>query len=263
MTSTWASDPGPCGATEVTRDAFLGGRLTLCQPARGYRAGVDPVLLAAATPARPGQSVLDLGCGVGAALFRLAARVPGLDLTGVELQPDYAALARDNAAENGIAARIEAADLRALPRALRDRAFEQVIANPPYFDRRQGTASGAAGRETAFGGDTPLADWIETATRRLAPKGYLTLVQKADRLPELLGAMDHRLGSVTVWPVAGRAGRAADRVLVCARKEGRAPFRLRAPLILHAGAAHGSDAEDYTAQIRAVLRDGAALPMVG
>jgi tRNA1(Val) A37 N6-methylase TrmN6 len=261
MTSTWASDPG--GAAGVTRDAFLGGRLTLCQPERGYRAGVDPVLLAAATPARPGQSVLELGCGVGAALFCLGVRVPGLDLTGVELQPAYAALARDNAARNGLAARIEVADLRELPRTLRDRAFDQVMANPPYFDRRQGTASGAAGREVALGGDTPLADWIETATRRLAPKGYLTLVQKADRLPEVLGAMDHRLGSVTVWPVAGRAGRAADRVLVSARKDGRAPFRLRAPLVLHEGPAHGRDAEDYTPQIRTVLRDGAALPLIG
>ncbi|HKL70074.1 tRNA1(Val) (adenine(37)-N6)-methyltransferase [Salibaculum sp.] len=263
MTSTSASDPGTGDAAGMTRDAFLGGRLTLIQPARGYRAGVDPVLLAAAIPARAGQSVLDLGCGVGAALFCLATRVPGLTLTGVELQPDYAALARDNAALNGFDARIEAVDLRALPRDLRDRAFDHVIANPPYFDRRQGTASAVAGRETACGGDTPLSDWIETATRRLAPRGYLTLVQKADRLPELLGAMDHRLGSITVWPVAGRAGRPADRVLICARKEGRAPFRLLAPLVLHAGPTHDSDAEDHTEQVHEVLRNGAALPMIG
>lgn len=247
---------------DVTRDAFLGGRLVLQQPRRGYRAGVDPVLLAAATPARPGQSVLELGCGVGAALFCLATRVPQLDLTGIELQPDYADLACRNATENGIAARIETADLRALPCDLRDRSFHHVIANPPYFDRRLGTASDTAGRETAFGGDTPLGDWLDVATRRLAPKGYLTLIQKADRLPDLLAAMDHRLGSVVVRPIAGRAARGADRVLISARKEGRARFRLLAPLILHDGPEHDADADDYTDEIRAVLRDGAALPII-
>ncbi|PWG16540.1 tRNA1(Val) (adenine(37)-N6)-methyltransferase [Salibaculum griseiflavum] len=247
---------------DVTRDAFLGGRLVLHQPRRGYRAGVDPVLLAAATPARSGHSVLELGCGVGAALFCLAARVPDLDLTGVEFQPDYADLARRNATDNRISARIETADLRALPADLRNRSFDHVIANPPYFDRRLGTSSDTAGREMAFGGDTPLRDWLDVATRRLAPKGYLTLIQKADRLPDLLTAMDDRLGSVVIRPIAGRAGRDADRVLVSARKEGRAPFRLCAPLILHDGPEHGADAEDYTAEIRAVLRDGAALPII-
>ena len=263
MTSTSASDPGPIGTAQLTHDAFLGGRLTLLQPARGYRAGVDPVLLAAATPARPGQSVLELGSGVGAALFCLAARVPQLALTGVELQPDYADLARRNATANGIPARIVAGDLRALPGDLRARGFDHVIANPPYFDRRRGTASDRTGRETALGGDTPLRDWLDVAARRLSPKGYLTLIQKADRLPDILAAMDHRLGSLVVRPIAGRAGRDADRVLVSARKEGRARFRLLAPLILHDGPEHGADAEDYTAEIRAVLRDGAALPMIG
>jgi tRNA1Val (adenine37-N6)-methyltransferase len=46
---------------ETTFDAFLGGRITLEQPTKGYRAGVDPVLLAASVPARAGQSVLELG----------------------------------------------------------------------------------------------------------------------------------------------------------------------------------------------------------
>lgn len=82
------------GSTDTTDNGFLGGRLQLLQPRRGYRAGLDPVLLAASVAARPGQAVLELGCGVGTALLCLGARVPGLSLTGVELQPDYAALAR-------------------------------------------------------------------------------------------------------------------------------------------------------------------------
>ena len=58
-------------STETTDNAFLGGRVQLLQPRRGYRAGVDPVLLAAAVAARPGEAVLELGCGVGTALLCL------------------------------------------------------------------------------------------------------------------------------------------------------------------------------------------------
>ena len=113
-------------------DGFLGGRLRIAQPVRGYRAGADAVMLAAACPARPGESVLELGCGAGVALLCLGARVPGLALTGLELQPAYAALARRNAAANGIAARVAEGDLAHMPALLRGESFDHVIANPPY-----------------------------------------------------------------------------------------------------------------------------------
>lgn len=248
------------GAEALTRDAFLGGRVMAWQPAQGFRAGVDSVMLAAGVPARPGQSVLELGCGAGVAALCLAARVPGLRLTGVELQAGYAALAARNGTEAGIAFEVATADLRALPAPLRRRAFDHVMANPPFFDRRRSREADDPGREVAHGGPTPLADWVNVAARRLGSGGWFTLIQRIERLPEVLGALDHRLGSVTVLPLAGRAGRRADRFVLRARKGGRAPFRLAAPLILHDGPRHLQDGEDYSAIARAVLRDAAALP---
>lgn len=248
-------------AFDTTRDAFLGGRLMLEQPAKGYRAGVDPVLLAAAVPARSGDSVLELGCGTGAALLCLGVRVTGLDLCGVEMQPAYADLCRANAAANAIRATIWTADLRQPPAALRALSFDHVIANPPYFNRAAGSQSGQPDRDIAFGGDTPMADWVEAATRRLKPKGHLTLIQKADRLRDVLAGMDSRLGSIVVHPVTGRTGRDADRILITARKGGGAALRLAAPIVLHAGNTHLRDGDDYAPAIRAVLREGAALPL--
>ena len=55
--------------SEIVEDAFLGERLRIRQPATGYRAGSDPVFLAASVPALPGQSVLELGTGAGTALL--------------------------------------------------------------------------------------------------------------------------------------------------------------------------------------------------
>ncbi len=244
---------------DLTRDAFLGGRLHLWQPRRGYRAGLDPVLLAAAVPAAPGQSVLDLGTGTGAALLCLGRRVPGLDLSGVELQPGYAMLAARNAAEAGLAAEIVTGDIGAMPAGLRARRFDHVLSNPPYFDRRKGTAARDADREAALGERLGLDGWVEAGSRRLLPRGRMTLIQKADRLPDLLTAMAGRLGSLVLRPIRPREGRDATLILVSGIKGGRAPARIAASLVLHAGAAHGGNGDGFSPSARAILRDGAAL----
>ncbi len=243
---------------ELSHDAFLCGRLHLWQPLKGYRAATDPVLLAAACPAEAGQTVLDLGCGAGAAALCLGARVPGLVLSGLELQPDYAALARRNAAGNGQAMQVHEGDLAHMPAALRV-DFDHVIANPPYYPRG-GTASPAQGRAVAMQvAATPLAGWVAAAARRLRPGGWLTMIFGADGLPEVLGALAPRLGSAAVLPLAAREGRAALRVILRARKGGRGAFRLLAPFVIHQGAAHDGDRESYTPRANAVLRQAAPL----
>lgn len=241
----------------LSHDAFLCGRLHLWQPLKGYRAATDPVLLAAACPAEPGQSVLDLGCGAGAAALCLGARVPDLRLAGLELQPEYAELARRNAAGNGISLQVEEGDLAHMPRALR-LDFDHVIANPPYY-AKGGTPSPRKVRATAMQVETPLADWVQAAARRLRPGGWLTMIFGTDGLPEVLGALSPRLGSAMVLPLAARQGRAALRVILRARKGGKAPFRLLAPFVIHGGAAHDGDRESYTPRANQVLRQAAAL----
>ncbi|MEO0939023.1 MAG: methyltransferase [Pseudomonadota bacterium] len=246
MTSPWAE-------TELRRDAFLGGRVHLWQPVRGYRAGVDPVLLAAAVPAQAGQSVLDLGCGSGAAGLCLAARVPGVLVTGLERQAGYAALAVRNGMD------VVEGDVAAIPAALRARSFDHVIANPPYFDRAQGARALDAGREGAMGEETPLEAWVDAAARRLKHHGYAHFIHRPERLPDLACACQARLGSVEVLPLAPRARRAPSLILVRARKGGRAPFRLHFPRILHRGDVHEADGDDYTAEFAGIFRAAAAL----
>ncbi|WP_299295207.1 methyltransferase [uncultured Tateyamaria sp.] len=241
--------------SDLTHDAFLGGRLHLWQPRAGYRAGVDPVLLAASIPAKAGQSVLDLGCGVGAIALCLGERVPGLALMGVERQSDYAALA----ARNGLPT--QTADITALPADLRARSFDHVVANPPYFDRTAGHSATDQGREGGRGHDTPLAQWIDVAARRLRHKGFLHMIHRAERVPDMLIGAQGRLGSPEIWPISPRVGKPAELVIFRARKDGRAEFRLHSPIILHEGAQHERDGDSYTPEIQAVLRDGAALAL--
>ena len=250
----------PFAPGELSLDAFLGGRLSIAQPLSGYRAGVDPVLLAASVPARPGETVLDLGCGAGVAALCLAARVPGLRLWGLEIQPGYAALARQNTARNGLAMEVMTGDVAAMPAELRARQFDHVMLNPPFFDRARSTPARDAGREGAMGEALPLCRWIEAAARRAAPGGHVCVIHRAGRLADLLGAMAARLGSVELLPLIPRRGRAARLVLVRARKGGRAALRLCDGWLLHEGAQHGQDGENYTRSTASVLRDAAELP---
>ncbi len=241
---------------QETCDAFLDGKIHLHQPKHGYRAGVDPVFLAAATPAKPGQSVLELGCGAGAASLCLHARVDDLNLTGIEIQSEYANLARKNAQTNHAAFQIIQADLRHLPEEITSQQFDHVIANPPYYLEEKHTASKDSGRNIALAGDTELKDWVKIAAKRVKPKGYVTLIQRADRLPELLCACQKYLGSIRVKALSARTHRPASLVLLQARKLGRADFILDPPLILHQGDTHERDGESYRKKVLGILRNG-------
>lgn len=243
---------------EITTDDFLGGRLKIRQPKTGFRAGNDALLLAAATPAQAGQSVLELGCGVGTPLLCLAQRVPDLKLTGVEVQPEYAALARENMALNNFEAHIFDADLAALPAELRAESFDHVLTNPPYYDRQRSSMAQDRGRDRALGGEAPMALWVGVAAKRLKPKGYLTLIQHISRLPEVLQACEGRLGSVEILPIVSRPLRAPELFLLRARKAGRAAFKLHFPKQMHlsVSAEHHTD---YTDEIRDMQRLGTAL----
>lgn len=238
---------------DLSFDAFLDGRVMVWQPRTGYRAATDPVFLAASVPAKPGERVLELGCGVGVASLCLSARVPDLALTGIEVQPEYAALARRNAAHNAATMTVFDTDLTTLPAALRSRSFDHVIANPPYY-AQGGPQARDKGRDLALREQTPLADWVDVALRRCRDGGYVTFIHLTERLPELLAGFAGR-ASCVVLPLAARRQRPARRVIVQARKGARAPFTLLAPLIIHQGDNHPGDGDHFTDTVRVVMRN--------
>ncbi|MEM6307903.1 MAG: methyltransferase domain-containing protein, partial [Pseudomonadota bacterium] len=181
----------------TTLDAFLGGQIQVEQPARGYRAGVDPVLLAAACPAKAGQSVLDLGCGVGTAALCLRARI-GANIWGVELNPDYVALAQLNGQRLGGQFTVVCADVTARPTPFANISFDHVITNPPYFAGQP--LAHDPGKAQGRGGAIDVGLWIGTAQKRLRPRGMLTLIQRMDRLPDVLRACSG-FGDIQILPI--------------------------------------------------------------
>jgi tRNA1(Val) A37 N6-methylase TrmN6 len=245
--------PSPPDAGANTRDRLLGGRVLLGQPKQGYRVAVDPVLLAAAIQAAPGERILDAGCGSGAAALCLAARAPDCTLVGVELDGELAALARANVAANGLDGRIAIVE-----QALQDYAgaFDQVMTNPPFYESDRHTRSPQATKAGAHGeAALDLAGWIKATARLLKPAGRLTLIHRADRVGDILRAFEGRFGAAAIFPLWPKEGALAKRILVSAIKGRRTLPRLSPGLVLHQ--ADGA----YTAQAQAILRDAAPLDL--
>ena len=246
-------------ATDIprtTRDRFIGGQLVIEQPKAGYRAGQDAVFLAAACRASRPDRVLEFGCGVGTALLCLGRRT-GSDLTGVEIDQATAELARANAAENAVSARIITADLTNLPLDLREETFDHVLINPPYFG--PGSASPVLNRDLARREQTPLADWIDVALRRLRPGGELTIIHLAERLSDILALLNARAGRFEIKPLTPRAQKPASRVVLRAIKGGASVTTLYNPLILHEGAHHHDGKSDFSDAAKQVLKHGQPL----
>jgi tRNA1(Val) A37 N6-methylase TrmN6 len=239
-----------------TEDRLLGGRIRLKQPATGYRVAIDPVFLAAAVPAEPHQLVLDIGCGSGAAMLCLAARVAHSRLVGLEMQRDLVRLAGDNVILNGLEARasVMIGDLLQPPPRLSPGAFDHVMANPPFNKRDHAAPAATTGKAGAtIEGDADLGDWVRFSLAMVRAKGTVTFIHRADRIDALLGQIAGRAGEVVVFPLWPGEGRPASRIVVRARKQVAAPARLAAGLVLHE--ADGR----LTAAADGILREGRGL----
>ncbi len=240
---------------DTTAGTLLDGRLRYEQAVAGFRSGIEPVLLAAAVPARPGQTVLEAGTGAGAGLLCLAARVPGLIGLGIERDPDAAALAARNARANGMdGIGIVVADAAALP--LRVTCCDHAFANPPYH-AEDGTPSPQPARRGAKQADAGLfGRWTAAMAAVLSHHGTVTLIIPAAALPAGMAALDAcGCAPAAVMPLWPKPGRAAKLALLRGIKAGRGPFRVLPGLVLH-------DADGaFTAAADAVLRDGAPLAL--
>jgi tRNA1(Val) A37 N6-methylase TrmN6 len=227
------------GQGDITEDAFLGGRLRLRQRRKGHRAGHDAMLVAAAAGAEPGERVVEFGAGVGAAGLALARRVGRIDLTLVEIDEGLAALARENAALNGIECRVVALDVAAKAEAftaagLAPDSADHVLMNPPFNDATRHQPSPDAGRRTAHEAPASMLDvWVHAARRMLKSGGTLTLIWRADGLGDVLAALGRGFGGIAILPVHPKSDAAAIRVLVKAEKGSSAPLTMLPGLLLN------------------------------
>lgn len=218
----------------VTRDAFLNGAVTVLQPADGYRAGMDAVLLAASLEVERGLSAAEAGTGAGAALMCAAHRLGQASFTGFERQRELVFLAAESAALNGLSGRvrIETTDVARRPPNL-ENLFDQSFSNPPFFEPTA-VRSPKPGRVEAYLAETPLREWVLFLLHVTRPRGTVTFIHRAAALADLLGELNGRAGEIEVLPVRPAPGEPAHRILVRCRKGlRRGPVKLHEGLALH------------------------------
>lgn len=241
-------------------NAFLGGKISLFQPIDGYRANTDSILLAAAVEAKPGQSILELGCGVGTVLFSLMARVPGLKVVGIEVQKRYAMLASRNAVYNGFDATILECDLSSIPSAAKNLQYDYVILNPPFY------SSGGSMRIAQEDKDiakrelkTSLDVWLDVAVKRCCVNGHVVMIHQAEKLGQILKRIDGLMGDIRILPISSFKDKNANRVIVKGKKGSRSPMQILPPLLIHEICKPKNNGKNYSPEAEGILRGGQAI----
>ena len=241
----------------VNETALLGGRIRCFQPTRGYRTAIDAVLLAACVPAKEGQNVLDIGTGVGASALCLAARVPDVKVTGLELQRPLALLGRYGIRANGFQNHINIVmgDLLNPPVSIKVQKFDHVMANPPYIEAGKGNVpKDYVKAVSTVEGRAKLEDWIEFAVSSKSERGSVTFIHRAERRGQLIKGLEasgmRRMELLSLIP---KAGSAPNRIVVRAWSERKVVISEVQSLVLH------EENGAYTARIESVLRGGKSL----
>src|SRR3972149_10018805 len=205
---------------EIIETSLLRGRVKLLQPKIGFHASIDSVFLAAAVTVKDRCKVLDAGCGVGSAGLCVVSRNKSISLTGIDIQQGLVDIARQNAVLNDAADRCRFfhGDIRS-EKLMPDNEFNAVIMNPPWLEGGKHTSSPEKIKAASHGegvSGASLEDWIKYAHRKLKQGGFLTLIHRADRMDDVIVALEKRrwFGSLVIYPLWSHAAEDAKRVII-------------------------------------------------
>lgn len=223
-------------ADETLEDLQLGG-LRILQKKRGFRYGMDSVLLADFARVGPEETFADFGAGTGILPLLILGRGKGKRCEAIECQADYAEMAARSVALNGLTDRVQVrcGDVREAEALLGRCGVDAVVCNPPYGLPGRVLLNPSEEKKTARHLDEEgLLPWFRAAHRVLRGKGRLSLVFPAPRMLEVMDLLQEaRLTPKRFRLVYPRADRPANLALIEAVKDARPMLHPEPPLIVY------------------------------
>ena len=199
--------------------------------------GMDAVLLSGFARVKDGASVLDLGTGTGIIPILLEAKTGAAHLTGLEIQPDSADMARRSVALNGLETKIDivTGDIKEAGSLFDAASFDVITCNPPYMIGKHGIANPQDAKAIARHEILcTLEDVISQTARLLKPGGNFYLVHRPFRLAEIMVLLSkYKLEPKRMQLVYPYVDKEPNMVLLEANRGGRPRMTVEKPLIVY------------------------------
>lgn len=199
--------------------------------------GMDAVLLSGFAKAKEGDKVLDLGTGTGIIPILMEAKTKADHLTGLEIQPDSADMARRSVKLNGLEKKIDivTGDIKEADSLFGAASFDVVTCNPPYMTEHHGLTNPESPKAIARHELLcTLEDVIRVSSRLLKPGGNFFMVHRPFRLADIIVLLrQYKLEPKRMKLVYPFVDKEPNMVLIEANRGGKAAMTVEKPLIVY------------------------------
>ncbi len=199
--------------------------------------GMDAVLLTGFAGEATGEKLLDLGTGTGIIPILMEAKTKIPHLTGLEIQPESADMARRSVALNALEDKISIVegDIKEADRIFEAASFDCITSNPPYMIGQHGLTGENEAKMIARHEVMVTFEEIAAVTEKLLrPGGHFYLVHRPFRLAEIMTTLvAHHLEPKRMQLVYPFVDKEPNMVLIEAVRGGNPRMTVEKPLIVY------------------------------
>lgn len=217
-------------------DLQLAG-MRIIQNDKGFRFGMDAVLLSDFATIDPKGCVADFGTGTGILPLLLRGRGKGCSFDALEIQSDMAEMAQRTMQLNGMqdVIRVHNVPVQQAEQRLGPGSMDAIVCNPPYGVPGTTLLNPSDTLRTARHQDeNGLMSWYKAAHRLLRGKGKFFMVYPAPRMFEAMTDLEKvHLTPKRFRLIYPRIDKPANLVLIEAMKDAKPMLHTEPPLIVY------------------------------